>query len=390
MATVATLGAGVADVASFPGLRELWAQTLGDPRISIAVLDGPVDLSHPCLAGANLTRLETLVSGAADAGPASQHGTHIASEVFAQHAPPAPRLLPAEERVSLRGIAPGCRGLIVPVFKDGPGGSLAPCTQIDLARAITQAVQRGAHVINVSGGEFSPSSTAHPILADAVRNATRSGVLIVAAAGNQGCDCLHLPGALPSVLAVGAMNSEGEPLEFSNWGQVYQTQGILAFGENILGAFPGGGRVTQSGTSYATPIVSGVAGLLLSLQLKLGHKPDPQGVRKIMLDTALGCEYQQVADCRRVLAGRLNISEAVGLITQGVHTMSEQSELQANVPSASDGAQASAEAGPASTSGGKAVEYGSAVAAAASPQTAPISAGPALRTQGITALELGR
>src|SRR5262245_56451891 len=68
-----------------PGLQELWAETLGDPRICIAILDGPVDLSHRSLAAARLKRVETLVSGTADRGPALQHGTHIASVIFGQH-----------------------------------------------------------------------------------------------------------------------------------------------------------------------------------------------------------------------------------------------------------------------------------------------------------------
>ena len=133
------------------GLKELWDKTFGDPHVCIAVLDGPVDLSHPSLATANLTQLETLVSISATQGPALAHGTHIASGIFGQH------------DGSIKGIAPGCRGLVVPVFNDGVDGSIAPCSQLDLARAITQAVQAGAHIINVSGGELSPSGTAHPI-----------------------------------------------------------------------------------------------------------------------------------------------------------------------------------------------------------------------------------
>ena len=167
--------------AGIGGLRELWAETLGDPKICIAVLDGPVDQSHSSLAGADLSRIETLVSGVADRGPSSQHGTHIASVIFGQHDGP------------IKGIAPRCRGLIVPVFKDGDGGSIAHCSQVDLARAINQSVQAGAHIINISGGELTPSGTAHPLLADAVRDCTKRGVLIVAAAGNEGCDCLHIP-----------------------------------------------------------------------------------------------------------------------------------------------------------------------------------------------------
>ena len=55
-----------------------WAQTLGDPRIRIAVLDGPIDRSHPCFAGARLEHLPTTSESACGEGPASIHGTHVA------------------------------------------------------------------------------------------------------------------------------------------------------------------------------------------------------------------------------------------------------------------------------------------------------------------------
>jgi len=303
----------VTDVSVIPGLKELWAETIGDPRICIAVLDGPVERSHPSLAAANLTQLDTLVSGIADRGSALQHGTHVASVIFGQH------------DGLIKGIAPHCRGLVVPVFTDGVAGSLAPCSQIDLARAILQAAQQDAHIINISGGQLVPSGTAHPLLADAVRYCANNGILIVAAAGNEGCDCLHIPGALPSVLAVGAMNWQGMPLDFSNWGERYQTQGILAPGENILGASPGGGTIPNSGTSYATPIVSGIAALLLSLQLKRGHEPNPHAVRAAILESAIACDDQPVPDCRRLLAGRLNVKGAMSLVLQGEDTMTDSS-----------------------------------------------------------------
>ena len=303
-----------------PGLAALWRQTLGDPRVTIAVLDGPVDRSHPAFADADLTLLPTLVPAVADGGPASQHGTHVASVIFARH----------DGR--LRGVAPRCRGLIVPIYRDGPDGSLAPCSHIDLARALLQAAQHGANVVNISGGQLEQTGTAHPLLADAVQTCAARGVLIVAAAGNQGCECLNVPAALPTVLAVGAMDSRGEPLDFSNWGQSYRTQGVLALGENIPGAIPGSGIVTQSGTSYATAVVSGVVGLLLSLQLQCGQKLDAQAVRKKILDSALGCEYQQIADCRRVLAGRLNIPGAVSQILEGVRSMDQPTDSPQQTP----------------------------------------------------------
>jgi subtilisin family serine protease len=257
--------------------KSLWDESLGNPNVCVAVLDGPVDQSHPCFDGANLTRLPTLVSGVADQGSASQHGTYVASIIFGQH------------DSLVRGIAPHCRGLIVPVFTDGREGGLALCSQIDLARAITQVVEQGANIINISGGQLAASAESDQLLAYAVRLCQENNVLMVAAAGNDGCDCLHVPAALESVLAVGAMDAQGNPIGFSNWGEAYQNQGILALGENILGAIPGGGTAAKTGTSFATPIVSGIVALLLSIQLQRGEKPDPHAIRDAILQSALPC-----------------------------------------------------------------------------------------------------
>jgi cyanobactin maturation PatA/PatG family protease len=297
------------------GLQELWELTLGDPRISIAVLDGPVDVSHPSLALAELTQLSTLVPGIGVDGPATEHGTHVASVIFGQHDGP------------VKGIAPRCRGLILPVFGDGPDGFPAPCSQVDLARAITQAVQAGAEIINVSGGELSPSGTADPLLADAVRDCATNGAIIVAAAGNEGCDCLHVPGALPTVLAVGAMDGSGVPLACSNWGERYATQGILAPGENILGASLAGVTAIRSGTSYAAAVVSGVLALLISIQIKRGATADPQAARAAVLDSAIGYDGRPLADRRRLLAGRINLAGAVSRVSQGRTTMTDSRGL---------------------------------------------------------------
>jgi cyanobactin maturation PatA/PatG family protease len=293
------------------GLDELLGMTLASrAQVTIAMLDGPVDRSHPSLCGARLRSLETLVSGNADWGRATQHGTHVASILFAVGDGP------------LTGIAAGCRGLIVPVFVTDSRGDLAECSQIDLARAIVQAVEHGARVVNISAGQFAPPGAAHPFLVQAVRHCSDRDVLIVAAAGNDGCECLHLPAALPPVLAVGAMDRQGLPLDFSNWGSNYRTQGILAPGADLLGAAPGGGLTRRTGTSFATAVVSGVAGLLFSLQMQRGQKPNAAAVRAAILNSAVGCRQQMAPDCRRLLAGRLNVKGAVSLILQGVDAVS--------------------------------------------------------------------
>ncbi|MFB2833627.1 S8 family peptidase [Floridanema evergladense] len=295
-----------------PGIEQLWAKTQGDSSICIAVLDGVVDENHPCFTGASLTRLPTLVSGEANSnGSMSAHGTHVASIIFGQPGSP------------VQGIAPHCRGLIIPVFAD----EKLRLSQLDLSRAIEQAINAGAHIINVSGGQLTDFGEAEGWLEKAVQLCKENNVLIVAAAGNDGCECLHVPAALPTVLAVGAMDESGKPIDFSNWGEIYQNQGILAPGENILGAKPGGGTIKLSGTSFATPIVSGVAALLLSLQIQQGEKPDPQKVRTALLETALPCSPSETDDTRRCLVGKLNIPGALQYLIG--ETVSEELETVA-------------------------------------------------------------
>jgi cyanobactin maturation PatA/PatG family protease len=289
-------------VFAIPALPELMAMTRGDENICIAVLDGPVDQTHPCFEGSDLTRLPSLVKEEARPdGNMSAHGTHVSSIIFGQPGSP------------VTGIAPQCKGVIIPIFSD----DRRSVSQLDLARGIEQAVNAGANVINISGGQLTDFGEAEGWLENAVRLCQQKNVLLVAAAGNNGCQCLHVPAALPAVLAVGAMDANGQPLDFSNWGDTYQGQGILAPGKDILGAKPGGGTQTLSGTSFATPIVSGVAALLLSLQRERGETPDPQKVRQVLLQSALPCNLDLPAETDRCLAGKLNISGAVTLLTGG-------------------------------------------------------------------------
>ena len=296
---------------SIPGLAELRERTKGSSDISVAVLDGLVDTAHPCFEGANFTKIPTLVQGKASAnGQMSTHGTHIGSLIFGQ------------PKTSLEGIAPSCRGLLTPIFSDNN----RKLSQLDLARAIEQAAENGARVINISGGSLTDMGEAEDWLARAVEMCRDRNILIVAAAGNDGCECLHVPAALPAVLAVGATDEKGQPLDFSNWGKTYQSQGILAPGENIPGAKPGGGTLCLSGTSFAAPIITGVSALLLSLQVQRGEEPNPQAVREALLKSALPCEFTGTENHRKCLTGVLNIAGAVKHLTG--ETMSESIEEQ--------------------------------------------------------------
>jgi cyanobactin maturation PatA/PatG family protease len=296
------------------GLNDLYTLSQGHADICVAILDGPVDVSHPCFSGSKLSKVGDVAAVVRNDGAASCHGTHVASVIFGQR------------HSCVAGLAPLCRGVLMPIFSDGSDGKTTPSSQLDLARAIMQALAEGAQIINVSGGQLAPGGEPDEHLAHAIRLCAQSGVLVVAAAGNDGCECLHVPAAAPSVLAVGAMDSMGRPLQSSNWGPTYQIQGIMAPGENIVGATPGGGLDRRSGTSYATPIVSGIAALLLSLQLKHGRKPDPSAIRDAILRSAFTCNEDVVSECRRFLAGKINIRGALEALNlrKSTSSMSDQ------------------------------------------------------------------
>jgi hypothetical protein len=276
----------------------LWDRTLGDGRIRIAVVDGPVDRGHPAFAGAGVELVAGAWAEGGSDGRAARHGTHVASVVFGRHDGPVP------------GVAPGCSGLSLPAFSDQGWRT----SQLELARAIELAVEAGALVINISGGQLSPSGEAEDLLDRAVRLCRERNVLLVAAAGNDGCFCDHVPAALPSALAVGALDDCGRPLPGSNWGPSYAGNGILAPGENILGAVPGGATARASGTSMAAPVVAGVAGLLLSRQLQLGRDPDPFAVRAALLASADPCPLHDPGACAKYLSGTLNVRKAMSAI----------------------------------------------------------------------------
>jgi cyanobactin maturation PatA/PatG family protease len=314
-------------------LEHIWRETNGDPRIKVAILDGTVDSFHSSFEGASLTFLPTLVDAGQKPGWMSLHGTHVASVIVGQH------------KGGVKGVAPGCSALILPIFSDD---GRRTAYQIDLARAIEQALMAGAHVINISGGESSASGEPHPLLDKAIRACEEQNRLIVAAAGNEGCACLHIPAASSSVLAVGALDSQGRPLLSSNWGERYQSNGILASGEDIPGAAPGNRIVRLTGTSFATPLVTGVVALCLSAQLQSGQEPDPRAIREAILRYAFPCDRGKEGSCAQYLRGKLNVIGTYTSIKKGeFNIMAENLPEVAATESNAPGVQPSA--GPVST-----------------------------------------
>lgn len=239
----------------------------GDPRITIAVLDGAVDRTHECFRGARLIPLHIGPRSQGLDGDTTASGSHVASVIFGQ---------PCS---SVEGVAPLCRGLIVPIFADDDRDS----TQRELARAIFLAVDQGAHVIHVSGGRFAPTGRLDPVLAEAIEMCDRRNVLIVTAGGNAGCDELvELADAAP-VLAVLTLEYYRRRLRLPG---PIATKALVIPGSNIVGAASEGDVVRRSCANAAAALVSGLVGLLLSRQVERGAAPDPHGVRGTLLKSA--------------------------------------------------------------------------------------------------------
>jgi cyanobactin maturation PatA/PatG family protease len=212
--------------------------------------------------------------------------------------------------------------LVLPIFFGTQAENrVRPASQLDLARAISFALEQDVSIINVSAGQKAASLEAETHLAQAVQRCAEERVLLVAAAGNDGCPCIHLPAVVASVLAVGALDEHGHPVETSNWGEAYRNNGLLAPGKNLSVAAPRGAARTVSGTSFATAVVSGVAALLLSIARREGYQIDPIDVRDILIDSATRCELQGEGSCDRYLAGTLNAVAALAML-HGIGTAS--------------------------------------------------------------------
>ena len=325
------------DFADIPGLTKLWTHTKGDPRITVALLDGTADIERGCFQGANVTKINSYWQEAIELDPkaidayreiqnsdeksevrqaklkeaipdevtlqilgTAFHATHVFSNIFGQPGTP------------VEGIAYKCRGINIPLGY-GTDYYIDP---INLARGINLAVDLGANIIHCAACRPNQTGIGHEILEKAVRQAQENNVLIVAPTGNNKGECWCLPAILPGVMSVGAMKDNGQVFKFSNWGGQYQQQGIIAPGENILGAQPGTEEtVRQKGTSCAAPMVTAISALLMSLQLQQGASPDAEAVRAALTNSAIPCTLEDTEEVERCMLGKLNVAGAYQLLT---------------------------------------------------------------------------
>ena len=137
-------------------------------------------------------------------------------------------------------------------------------TPEELAAAIFECIAAGARVLNLSVALISPSGKSERMLEEALNHALSQGVLIVAAAGNQGTIGSSVITRHPWVIPVAACDQQGRPLGGSNLAPSLGRRGLSAPGDRITSLDPAGTLITLSGTSFAVPFVTGAIALLLS------------------------------------------------------------------------------------------------------------------------------
>ena len=217
---------------------EAWDSAMGDPSITIAVVDSGVDYNHADLAG--VIKGPDTANNDSDPMDDVGHGTHVAGTIAAI----------GDNNKGVIGIAPKTKILAIKVLGANGEGDVST-----IAEGILKAQQMGARVINLSLGGPQNSS----ILKNAIDQVTQKGVMVIAAAGNDGVTTADYPASYPNVLAVGATDSSDKRTSFSNYGTYV---GIAAPGLNIMSS-TGGSYKSMSGTSMACPHVVGAAALLL-------------------------------------------------------------------------------------------------------------------------------
>jgi subtilisin family serine protease len=230
--------------------------------VNVYVIDTGVDSGHPDL---NVVQSVSFARGGSKTGDCNGHGTHVAGTIAAK-----------DDTQGVVGVAPGAPIHAVKVLNCQGSGQWSW-----IISGINWVAQNhGANsVANISLG-----GGANQAVDDAVRNSAASGVFYGIAAGNSGADaCGQSPArageGTNGIATVAAVDSSSQEASWSNYGSCVD---IWAPGVNVLSTWTGGGYNTISGTSMASPHVTGGGALYLS-----GHTgADPTSVEAALTGSA--------------------------------------------------------------------------------------------------------
>ncbi|MDB5056269.1 MAG: hypothetical protein JWM44_4319 [Bacilli bacterium] len=262
-------------------------QKIEGKKVKIAVLDtGAAD--HPDL---KVEGGVSFVDGVSAYTDDNGHGTHVTGTIAA-----------LDNKTGVIGAAPQASVYAVKVLDGSGSGSYS-----QVVEGIDWAIQNGMDIISMSFGGIEPSQALH----DAISEAYKQGILIIAAAGNNGAgvETELYPALYPEVISVGAVTSSLKRASYSSEGSQLD---LVAPGSDILSTTMDGGYGVLSGTSMAAPHVTGAAAALWSKNKKWTN----DDIKNKLFDTAtpLGSAHDYGH-------GLINIAHALGLKSDPIETV---------------------------------------------------------------------
>ncbi len=288
------------------GTPRVWNLTTGSPNVTVGVVDTGIDGTHPDLAGNMWTNPGEIagngidddgngvvddargwdwVDNDSDPADLNGHGTHVAGTVGAR----------GNNASGVAGVAWDVRLMPLRVLDAAGSGWTS-----DVAAAFAYAGRMGVDVVNASLAGPSPSVA----LLDAI--SASPNTLFVVAAGNSSSNVDVAPSypcsyPLPNIICVAATNQANQLSGYSNFGT--GSVDLAAPGDRILSTWPGGMYSEMTGTSMATPHVTGVAALLQARH----SDATPAAIRTAILS---GTESLPALAGRTVTGGRLSAAGA--------------------------------------------------------------------------------
>jgi len=266
-----------------------WDTTTGSSSTVVAIIDSGI-APHPDLSGRLLSGYNVL-DGSTNATDTLGHGTEAAGVAVAA----------SNNGAGIAGYCWQCSLLPVKVTNS------ASVNMSDVATGIRWAADHGARIISLSLNSSSPSSA----VSSAVAYARQKGDVVIAAAGNNACDCPQYPAADTGVISVAGTDYYDAMYSWSNYGSWVD---VAAPGQNLTTALTDPstgapwGYVAAAGTSFATPAVAGEAGLLVSAN------PSATGTQ---IEDALRAGVDPLTGSKTVGGGRIDIPAALAAVGAG-------------------------------------------------------------------------
>lgn len=308
----------------------------GDPSVVVAVIDtgiayetyndnGTNYQKMPDFASTAFTAGYDFVNGDTHANDDNGHGTHVAATIAES----------TNNGIAGAGLAFNATLMPLKVLNRLGTGSVS-----DVALAITYAVENGADVINLSLGSTSTTQT----LVTAVADALNAGIVLVAAAGNDGQGSLGFPSAYPGVISVSALGKDDLLASYSNFGEglslsapggddteyIWQ-QSYSNLDENRLpNDYTTFDLVGYQGTSQAAPQVAAAAALLLARGVPAN------GAKTLLEQTATDLGTGTGYDAQNGY-GRVNVAAALQAFVNDATPPTTTATLSPSAPNGNDG-----------------------------------------------------